>query len=320
MKSEADAGRSLVSIVVLTKNGEKYFRSLLDGLYCQSGIDQAEIIVIDSGSSDATLRIAAEYPKVKLVRIPPGDFGHGKTRNLGARLASGEFLVFLPQDATPVGSDWLDNLLQPFESAQVVGVFGRQAARQDASAMEEFFLSRTYHARPEVKSLGEGTSPSLARCFYSTVSGAIRAAAWRRFPFSEDVIMSEDQAWAVDVMRAGLSIAYQPSAEVLHSHRYGVTDVFRRNFDSGYSVRQIFHGATGISLGAVVAGLAEEMVFVLRRGSLADSLKLLPYEAARHAGFWLGLRADRLPLRFNKACSGLKYFWEQRADAGKVRQ
>jgi rhamnosyltransferase len=207
------------------------------------------------------------------------------------------------------------NLLRPFDDAAVVGVFGRQVARADASPMETFFLSRTYHAAPEIKTLGEGEGTSLARCFFSTVSGAIRAATWARHPFREDIIMSEDQAWASEVMREGHSIAYEPSAEVLHSHQYGVAEIFRRNFDSGYSIRQIFRGATGVKPQAALASLVAEAAFVARRGSAIDWLKLLPYEIARHAGFSLGLHADSLPVRLNRICSGLKYFWDQRGGA-----
>ena len=320
MKCEPDAKAVLASIIILTKNGEKYFRSLLEGLYCQAGIDQAEVIVIDSGSADETLSIAAGFPGIRLVKIAPAEFGHGRTRNLGARLAQGQYLVYLPQDATPVCTGWLANLLRPFDDARVAGVFGRQVARADASLMEKYFLSRTYHERPEAKLLAPGDEVSLARCFFSTVSGAIRASTWARHTFREDIIMSEDQAWAAEVMRAGHVIAYEPGARVLHSHSYGIADIFRRNFDSGYSIRQIFGGVTGISPTTAIVGLALEAVMVARRGSLIDRMMLLPYELARHAGFWLGLRADRLPMALRRACSNLKYFWEQQEPAGEVRK
>ncbi len=304
--------RILVSIIILTKNGEKYFRSLLEGLYCQKGMDRAEVIVIDSGSLDNTLRIVEDFPAIRLVEIQPHEFGHGKTRNLGARLARGEYLVYLPQDATPAGRDWLASLLRPFDNARVVGVHGRQIARADASPMESFFLSRTYSDQAEVRVLGKAEEASLARCFFSTVSGAIRAATWQQHPFREDIIMSEDQAWASDAMRAGHCIAYAPSAEVLHSHQYGIADIFRRNFDSGYSVSQIYRGVTGIKVTATLANLASELVFVARRGSAMDWLLFLPYEIARHAGFLLGIRADSLPIPLCIACSNLGYFWDRR--------
>jgi len=299
----------VASIILLTKNGEFYLRPLLDALFGQKGIDRAEVIVIDSGSTDGTLDIVADYPDVRLYEISPEEFGHGRTRNLGARLAGGRFLVYIPQDATPEGPDWLETLLRPFENAFVAGVFGRQKPRPEASAMERFFLLDRYPAQPETRTLARGEQASLARCFFSTVSGATRASLWSSHPFREDIIMSEDQAWAQEVMQAGHAIAYEPRACVLHSHQYGIADVFRRNFDSGYSIRQIFGGNTGIPFWRVMNKLLGEAFFVLREGKAIDWFRFLPYEAARHIGFVLGTHAENMPVRMRRSCSSLRYFW-----------
>lgn len=320
MQSIIDENPIAVSIIILTKNGGKYLRSLLEGLYKQRGIGRAEVIIIDSGSSDDSLDVIAGFPDAILHQILPAEFGHGRTRNLGARLARGEYLVYLPQDATPANPDWLAKLLRPFDDARVVGVYGRQIARADASAMESYFLSRTYHDQAETKVLGREEDASLARCFFSTVSGAIRAATWKQHPFREDIIMSEDQAWASEVMRCGHAIAYAPGAEVLHSHQYSIASIFRRNFDSGYSIWQIFSGVTGIAPRRALANLAGEVAFAARRGSVIDWLRLVPYEMARHAGFWLGLRADRLPVGLSRLCSDLKYFWDRGNGTQEVRR
>lgn len=300
----------LASIIIPTKNGDKYFRSLLDSLYCQKMIGGAEIIVIDSGSTDRTLDIASQYP-VALTRIPPEEFGHGRTRNLGARMARGEFLVYLPQDATPVGPDWLDALLRPFADPAVAGVYCRQVPRPDASAMERWFLLNTYTPQYGVRMLGKSDDITLSKCFFSTVGGAIRASLWKEHPFREDVIMSEDQAWSKDVMLAGHSIAYQPAAELIHSHQYGIADIFRRNFDSGFSIHQIFSNRTGISFTQSVSRLAQEALFVLRSGRLPDIFRFPLYEFARHLGFWIGMRAENLPIRVRRACGNLDYFWNR---------
>jgi rhamnosyltransferase len=299
----------LVSIILLTKNGDEYIRSVLDGLYRQRMIECAEVIVIDSGSCDRTLEIVAAFP-VRLTRIPPAEFGHGRTRNLGARLARGRFLLYLPQDATPIGPDWLHALLLPFEDPLVAGVYCRQVPRADASAMEQFFLLNAYPRQTSVKTIGGPEDASLTRCFFSTVGGVVRASLWRKYPFNENVIMSEDQAWSKDVMQAGHAIVYQPVAELLHSHQYGLAGIFRRNFDSGHSIQQIFSGKTGISVMQSASRLAREAVHVLRTGRGMDILRFPLYECARHLGFWLGLHAEILPRRMRKACSNLNYFWD----------
>lgn len=301
----------LASVVILTKNGERYLHSLLDALFGQKLNGRFEVIVIDSGSRDRTLTIVAEYPDAWLYEILPEEFGHGKTRNLGAELAHGEFLVYIPQDATPVGHDWLEKLLRPFENPAVAGAYARQVPRSDANAMEKFFLGDAYSSTPETRSLASGEDASLARCFFSTVSGAIRASIWACHPFREDIIMSEDQAWANEIMRAGHAVAYAPDSCVLHSHQYGIADVFRRNFDSGYSIKQIYAGRTGIPPWHLITKLMREAVFVLRVGEIGDWLKFLPYEASRYMGFMLGLHAERLPVSMRKRFSSLRYFWEQ---------
>jgi rhamnosyltransferase len=307
---EGSRRAGLVSIIILAKNGEKTIRSLLDGLCSQKMFERSEVIVIDSGSSDGTLDIVSKFP-VTLTQIPPGEFGHGRTRNLGARLARGEFLVYVPQDATPVGPDWLGSLLLPFEDPAVAGVYCRQVPRPDASAMESCFLLRTYTQRFEVRKLVRREDASLSACFFSTVGGAVRASLWQEYPFREDVIMSEDQAWSKEVMLAGHLIAYQPAAELLHSHQYGIVDIFRRNFDSGFSIQQIFSGRTGISAMQGLSRLAREAAFVLRTRRFMDILRFPFYECARHFGFWAGMHAEFLPVSLRKACGNLGYFWDR---------
>lgn len=128
--------------------------------------------------------------------------------------------------------------------------------------------------------------------------------------------MSEDQAWAAEVMQAGHSIAYEPSSCVMHSHQYGVVDIFRRNFDSGYSVRQIFACKTGITFSRALISLARESNYVLRHGPAWDWVKFFPYEAARHIGFFMGMHAEKLPVSMRKRFSSLRYFWEHKTDPG----
>ena len=71
----------------------------LRGVRAQRGTFRVrEILAIDSGSRDRTLAILESHA-VRVIRIPPQEFGHGKTRNLAAAQAQGDYLVFLTQDA-----------------------------------------------------------------------------------------------------------------------------------------------------------------------------------------------------------------------------
>ena len=74
-----------VSVVILVKDGERYLEELLEALAAE-GVD--ETLVIDSGSSDRSLEIARSAG-AELLEIEPGDFGHGRTRNVGRRAHDG---------------------------------------------------------------------------------------------------------------------------------------------------------------------------------------------------------------------------------------
>jgi glycosyltransferase involved in cell wall biosynthesis len=85
------------SVVIPVRDGARYLGELLAALE-REGPD--EVLVIDSGSRDGSVDIA-RAAGVELLEIAPEAFGHGRTRNLGVELTSGELVLFLTQDATP---------------------------------------------------------------------------------------------------------------------------------------------------------------------------------------------------------------------------
>src|SRR5205085_9030828 len=96
----------LVSIVIRTKNEERWIAPCLRAVFNQ-GYKNIEVVVVDNGSTDHTLKRAQEFP-VKIVHIT--DFLPGKAINDGIRASSGEILVCLSGHCIPVNSIWLENL------------------------------------------------------------------------------------------------------------------------------------------------------------------------------------------------------------------
>jgi rhamnosyltransferase len=95
-------------------------------------VSVTEILVVDSGSTDGTLEILQEYPKVKLVEIPGAEFNHGTTRNLGPKHTTGEFLLYTVGDARPTDNQWLERMLQPMlDDATLMAVCGQQVVPHD---------------------------------------------------------------------------------------------------------------------------------------------------------------------------------------------
>ena len=109
--------RPRATIVYLTKNGGSAFLRSLELVLTQEASFPYEVLIIDSGSIDGTIA-EAEERGVRVVKIPAESFNYGGTKNLSARLAEGDIIVFLSQDNIPASHEWLSTLLACFEQAR----------------------------------------------------------------------------------------------------------------------------------------------------------------------------------------------------------
>jgi len=83
-----------VSVIIPTLNEAAYIREAIQAARQDGGPDEVEIIVVDGGSQDATLRLIP--PDVKLIHSKPN---RGKQMNLGAENSRGDSLVFCHADS-----------------------------------------------------------------------------------------------------------------------------------------------------------------------------------------------------------------------------
>ena len=90
-----------VSVVICTYNGEKFLREQLDSVLSQT-YPLYEIIIQDDGSTDATLRIAADYQKryPQLIHIYEHENPNGWNINFldAINLATGDYIACCDQD------------------------------------------------------------------------------------------------------------------------------------------------------------------------------------------------------------------------------
>jgi glycosyltransferase involved in cell wall biosynthesis len=122
---------SKVSVIIPTKDAGDEFDYTLRRISQQEGIGEIELVIIDSGSKDNTISFCNYYTR-NIFHVPPEEFHHAFTRNLGAEKATGEFLVFTVQDAIPIGTQWLYKLLLPIYEGKAAAVSARQIPRADA--------------------------------------------------------------------------------------------------------------------------------------------------------------------------------------------
>lgn len=276
----------IATVAILTHNGEVYLRRILEAVSSQVVDGDVEILVIDSGSTDSTLAIVADFPAAVLHQIPNSEFGHGKTRNLAASIAKGEFIAYLTHDAIPITNEWLKELIAPFAlDEKIVGVMGKQVPRAHCFPLMKYdingafaqfgpeFGTTVFYRDTFVKD--EGTLGAIA--FYSDVNSAARRAFLLDTIPYRDVRYAEDQLFGRDVVEAGYHKAYAPRAAVEHSNDLNYQEFGARIFDETVGLRQI---------GTEVAPMRRRAVLRrVVRGSLGDSLRI-----ARDPSYGLGRR------------------------------
>ena len=316
-----------VSVVIPTRNGGEAWRRTLDALLGQDLEVPFELIVLDTASTDGTpelaeqrFRSAASNPRripLRLERITPQQFGHGRTRNLGARLARGEIVVFLSQDATPVGSHWLAALVTPFADGQTVGAFCRQVALPGIRLPERFILETTYPPRSSMRTRDSLASRDAGYILFSNAASAIRREALLATPFDEAVMMCEDTHWAVRVLEAGRRIAYVADATVAHSHNYTLRAIFSRNFDYAVALEGL-PGSMGLR--SYLHYLRREVAFLARHNGIVAMPWTAAFEAARCLGYVLGARQRRLPTWLVRRISGYPQWFAREGSTARTAE
>jgi len=167
-----------------------------------------EIIVVDSGSRDNTLRIAEQYP-TKIIHIKPEDFSFGYALNVGCAAATGDVLLFASAHVYPLYKDWLELIGQPFENEQVGLVYGRQEGDERTRYSEHRIFAKWF---PE-ESISDQKHP-----FCNNANCAVRRSLWSARPYDETLTGLEDLAWAKTLLEEGHKIAYQADASIVHLH------------------------------------------------------------------------------------------------------
>ncbi len=218
-----------VSVIIPTFNAERWISRQLDMLLDQTVT--AEILVIDSGSTDATCSLVrTRADRVRLLEILKEDFDHGGTRDHALRLSSGDYVCFLTQDAIPTDKHYLEKLLNVFSEPDIAAVFGRHIAYPEAPEYEKLTRQFNYPDRPRVWRKDDIPRYGVKAYFFSNVCSVYRRKDYLAVGgFDSPIICNEDMMMAAKLLHAGYALAYMPDAAVYHSHCYSLMEELKRN-------------------------------------------------------------------------------------------
>ncbi|HWQ83982.1 MAG TPA: glycosyltransferase [Anaerolineales bacterium] len=241
------------SIVIRAYNEARHIERLLTGI-CQQALNgkpvqDIEVIVVDSGSTDGTVErarlFAAPFP-IRIVHIPPEEFTFGRSLNLGIQASRSPLIVIASAHVYPVYPDWLERLLAPFSDDQVVLSYGKQRGNHLSHFSEQQIFSTWYP---------DQTQPRQSHPFCNNANAAIRRGIWEEHPYDESLSGLEDVEWANWAVEKGYAISYCADAVVLHIHRETPQSVFNRYRREAIAFKRIFpHQRFGkIDLGRLVS-------------------------------------------------------------------
>ncbi|WP_051326965.1 glycosyltransferase family 2 protein [Desulfatibacillum aliphaticivorans] len=195
----------MVSIIVRTKNEEKWIASCLKAVFAQTYQD-FEVIVVDNKSDDKTVEKAKAFA-IKLVEIDR--YLPGKAINRGVEASKGDIIVCLSGHCIPTNTSWLENLIKPFEEENVAGVYGRQ---------EPMTFTTDWDKRDLLTVFGLDRKVQKKDSFFHNANSAVRRDLWEKYPFDEDATNIEDRIWAKQIISLGYFLVYEPAASVFHWH------------------------------------------------------------------------------------------------------
>ena len=221
-----------VSVVIPTYNAGEQFEDLLTSLEKQKGLDRLEIMIVDSGSKDKTVEICKKH-RVHLIQIPNEQFSHSGARNMGAKAASNEILLFMTQDAMPVGKDWIEKLIDPIVNDNVAAVSPIEKCPPETDLYYKVASSIhvNYLGNSKTDLLNEGMADGdrasfRARSALNDVTTAINRKVFLRFLYRHD--FAEDLDMGMRLIRSGYRVMLMSSVQTLHGHNRAAGYYFKR--------------------------------------------------------------------------------------------
>jgi 2-desacetyl-2-hydroxyethyl bacteriochlorophyllide A dehydrogenase len=211
-------GNPETSIIIRTYNEEKHIGNLLSAIQGQEYKDY-EVIIVDSGSTDKTLEIVANYP-AQVISIESRDFTFGYSLNIGCKEARGRYLVLASAHVLPLDTKWLSNLIAPFRDERIAKVYGRQVGHDVSKFSEIMDFKRIFGMDP--------VNSAFPLDYVNNANAALRKNLWDKRPFDEYLFGLEDIDWAKHATEHGHLIRYEPTAPVYHIHEEKWPQIFNR--------------------------------------------------------------------------------------------
>lgn len=190
-------------------------------------INSPEIIVVDNGSNDNSVKLLSKEKNVKVIENK-SNLGFSKANNIGLKHASNEFVLFMNSDIELI-DDSINSLLNYFTDKENIGIIGPKFLNPDLTpqasvfpkqsainAFKEFYLNKK---NSYSKYIPKGDNPikvwAISGGFILTRKSFFKSiGAWNEKYF----FYFEDMDLCRKVNKTGKDVIYYPKCKIIHRH------------------------------------------------------------------------------------------------------
>ena len=216
----------MISVVIPCKNEEVYIQNCINALLAQGSKEEMEVIAVDNGSTDNTIKILKQYEyNIRLFSLPVGTIS--EVRNFGASHARGEWIAFIDGDVV-VNEDWFDSFykfVKSLDKSQTGKLITGSTCsiRKKPTWIEKIWFEQLARRDQQNNEYINSGHLIISRLFFYEIGG-----------FNKTFETGEDEKLCKDAIELGGTIRKEPSIKAIH---YGYPNTLKAFFK-----RERWHG------------------------------------------------------------------------------
>lgn len=223
----------LFSLIVPVYNRPDEVDELLQSLSQQTFGDY-ELIVVEDGSTLPAVDVVERYrpylSALQYIAVPNG--GPSRARNIGARSASGQYLLILDSDVV-LPSTYLQRVAEAIAKTQADAFGGPDAAAPNFSPMQRA-INFAMTSMWTTGGIRGGSASAMEQFKPRTFNMGCRRSLFEVLGgFSEDMRYGEDIDFSLRLIKAGAKVCLFPEAFVYHKRRVNLRKFFMQVHHSG---------------------------------------------------------------------------------------
>ena len=304
--------KKTVSVIIPVYKPNSMYVRLLKGLKYQT-YPIKEIIVINTEQRYYHEENYPSLEQLRVIHIKKEEFDHGGTRNAGAKMATGDILLFMTQDAVLADAHVIERLVESFDDDRVGAAYARQLPNENCNLIERYTRSFNYPKKSRVKKYSDLNELGIKTYFCSNVCAAYKKEIYEKLGgFECRTIFNEDMIFAANIIKQGYFIVYCAEARVIHSHNYTGMEQLHRNFDLAVSLAdhpEIFEGIPSEQEG--IRLVKKTFRYLLEKKQPFEMIRLIYISGCKYVGYFLGKRYRKLPIKVVRQLSMNKKYWDR---------